>query len=221
MICYITVWNLLSPLPQLIDDIRRFGGTPVIIDNASTYPPLLEWLGRQDRVPIIRMAANYGPRAAWTLGLDQHERFVITDGDLDLSQIPDDALAVIAEGFSEDPAAHKVGFSLRIDDLPADGPLTAAVREWESRYWTQPLGNRYYRADIDTTFAMYDMRRPGNAYGPALRTAPPYAARHIPWYWTKDAVTGEIRYYLKALANAVGARTWSPRLVTLLDEEKI
>lgn len=218
MKCYITVWNLLSPLPQLVDDIRRFGCKPVIVDNASTYPPLLKWLDEQTTAPVVRMAENLGPRAAWTLGIQRQERYIVTDGDLDLSEIPDDAMDVLDAGFALDPSAHKVGFSLRIDDLPPDGVLTAAVREWEARYWTRPVGERYFRADIDTTFAMYDSRRPGNAYGPALRTAPPYTARHLPWYWTRETMTGEIRYYLKALNKAVGAGTWSPRLVSLLDE---
>lgn len=220
MNCYITVWNLLSPLPQLVDDIRRFGAKPIIVDNASTYPPLVEWLNRQTRIPVIRMAANYGPRAAWSLGIDKQECYIVTDGDLELSEIPDDALDVLIEGFSVAPSIHKVGFSLRIDDLPPGGPLTDAVRDWEARYWQRPIGNRYFDAEIDTTFAVYDSTRPGNAYGPALRTAPPYTARHLPWYWTQENLTGEIRYYLKALSQSVGARTWSPRLVSLLDEGK-
>ena len=219
--CFITSWNLLTPLIHLVEDVRRLGLKPVIVDNASTYPPLLAWLDQQKQVEVVRARQNHGPRVAWALGLVHAEkRCVVTDGDLELSEIPDDALDVLIEGFSVAPSIHKVGFSLRIDDLPPGGPLTDAVRDWEARYWQRPIGNRYFDAEIDTTFAVYDSTRPGNAYGPALRTAPPYTARHLPWYWTRDSINDELRFYLKTtLTERPSGISWSFRLAQVLLEE--
>jgi hypothetical protein len=67
------------------------------------------------------------------------------------------------------------------------------VIAWERQFWTIPAFGRFYRAPIDTTFALY---RPGLGHGPHhLRTAPPYEARHLPWYQNSQALTEEDRYY--------------------------
>ena len=53
-----------------------------------------------------------------------------------------------------------------------------------------------FRADIDTTFALYrplDRRRHGE--GRALRTGPPYVARHLPWYLDSSNLSAEDAYY--------------------------
>lgn len=223
--CFITSWNLLTPLIHLVEDVRRLGLKPVIVDNASTYPPLLAWLDQQKQVEVVRARQNHGPRVAWASGLVQAEHWcVVTDGDLDLSSVPDDALDILQEGFSLDKSVHKVGLSLTIGDLPLDAPLTHEIRQWEHAYWKKPIGQRrgvtFYEAPIDTTFALYDNQRPGNAYGPALRVGPPYTVRHLPWYWTRDAINEEIRFYLKAiLAQRPSGISWSLRLAQALLEE--
>jgi len=223
--CFITSWNLLTPLIHLVEDVRRLGLKPVIVDNASSYPPLLAWLDQQNQAEIVRARQNHGPRVAWALGLVQSEkRCIVTDGDLDLSLLPDDALDILQEGFSLDKSVHKVGLSLAIDDLPPDAHLTSEIRQWEQGYWSKAIGQRrgatFYEAPIDTTFALYDNRRPGSTYGPALRVGPPYMARHLPWYWTRDAINEEIRFYLKAiLAQRPSGISWSLRLAQALLEE--
>ncbi|HOV61689.1 MAG TPA: hypothetical protein PK349_11605 [Candidatus Hydrogenedentes bacterium] len=223
--CFITSWNLLTPLIHLVEDVRRLGLKPVIVDNASTYPPLLAWLDQQKQVEVVRARQNHGPRVAWALGLVHAEkRCVVTDGDLDLSSVPDDAIEILNEGFSLDKTAHKVGLSLAIGDLPAEAPLTSEIRQWEHAYWKKPTGQAkgvtFYEAPIDTTFALYDNRRPGSIYGPALRVGPPYMARHLPWYWTRDSINDELRFYLKTtLTERPSGISWSFRLAQVLLEE--
>lgn len=202
--CFVTCFNLLSPLPQLVSDIRRLGCRPVLVDNASTYPPLLEWLDHCG-AEVIRLDQNYGPWVAWSKGLIAgFDRFVITDSDLDLSGVPDDVLDVLEEGFREYPSAWKVGLSLEIDDLPP-GPIRDRVIEWEKRFWQDRVG-RYFIAPVDTTFALYDPKRfRGDWYTPALRADRPYTARHLPWYWTQ--ITAELSYYFRHIRP--GITRWS------------
>jgi hypothetical protein len=54
----------------------------------------------------------------------------------------------------------------------------------------------FYKAPIDTTFAMY---RPGLGHqnGNSLRSAPPYTARHLPWYQDFANLSEEDEYYVK------------------------
>ena len=88
----------------------------------------------------------------------------------------------------------KVGFGLRIDDLPNHFPLREDVQQWEGRFWREEVEPGVFHAEIDTTFAMY--RPPTRDAGErALRTGTPYVARHTPWYVDPAVLTDEDRYY--------------------------
>jgi hypothetical protein len=48
------------------------------------------------------------------------------------------------------------------------------------------------------------MYRPGVPHGPHhLRTAPPYEARHLPWYQNSDQLSPEDRYYTEHADNRI------------------
>ncbi len=160
----------------------------VIVDNASTYPPLLEWYATECPCRVNLLGHNAGPRGAWQGMLDHSgfDHYIVTDSDLDIDSVPLDVLDVLLEGFRRYPAFNgvptkKVGLSLRIDDIPDGYQFKQRVVSHESQFWTQKLDEQFYRADIDTTFAMYRVNPPWNGdYGPSLRTVPPYSARHCP-----------------------------------------
>lgn len=183
---FITVRDRLSPLRALVHWLERAGDADItLVDNDSSYPPLLEWLERCGH-RVLYTGANLGPRVAWLTGLVQRvgleSPYVVTDPDV----IPDDSCPLdlidhLSDTLSAHPDVDRVGPGLRIDDLPVEGEHTAAVRDWESQFWAQEVEPGLYAADIDTTFALY---RPGRRIpgAPALRTGPPYVARHLPWY---------------------------------------
>jgi len=164
---------------------------PIILDNASTYPPLLEWYkALPSGCNLIRMKVNYGPQAPWSAlprpalecGLPY---YCVTDSDLDLSGVPPDFFSMLRRGLESDRRLLKVGLGIRIDDLP-DTPLARRARDWEKPHFWNPEDRRgdFYLGAIDTSFAMY---RSGSGWGgtnphTALRTAPPYLVRHVPWY---------------------------------------
>lgn len=231
---FLIVYNLLTPLQQMVKDIWRMGGIPILIDNQSTYPPLLDWVNEvKDRDDLIyhRMEKNYGPRIVHTMASDKYSpdwqkiqevykeksgeelkrNFVfISDSDLDLSAIPDDGLQVLYKIAQTNMNSlgrryKKIGFSLRIDDLP-DTEAGRYTKQWESHFYQtkrQVAGYYAYEALLDTTFQIYmpQLRFTGTFFGPALRLAEPYIARHIPWYWTEESLNDEIRYYLSHLEH--------------------
>ena len=206
----IIVRDRLEPLQQLVNWLERAGlHDVVLVDNASTYTPLVAWL---DECPyrVVRLRHNLGHRAPWIAGViaevgyDRH--FVVTDPDV----VPDDACPLDAlDHFRALLDAHldvdKVGFGLRIDDLPAHYALGDDVRRWEAQFWTDAVAPGAYRAAIDTTFALY---RPGRWHrlDAALRTGAPYVARHLPWYANTANPTDEERYYHDHLDPSVN--TW-------------
>jgi hypothetical protein len=104
----------------------------------------------------------------------------------------------VFEVFENTLAAHKeidkVGFSLRIDDIPDHYQHCQAVVQWESQWWLDERFPGFYYSPIDTTFAMY---RPGEGHlnHRSLRAAPPYVARHMPWYEDSTQPNEELEYY--------------------------
>ena len=84
---------------------------------------------------------------------------------------------------------------LRIDDLPAHFALRDDVISWERQFWQVEVEPGVFRADTDTTFAMYRPLDRRHEMFRALRTGPPYVARHLPWYTDSSMPSAEETYY--------------------------
>jgi hypothetical protein len=96
----------------------------------------------------------------------------------------------------------KVGFSLKLDDLPDHYQLKESVLMWERQFYSIPLlnGNQLsYDAKIDTTFALYrpitSLKKFKKVFYKGIRTAYPYTARHLPWYKDLEKPTAEDIFY--------------------------
>jgi hypothetical protein len=207
---YINNFNRLTTtkkLAQYFDDVP--GTKVIIVDNGSTYQPLLDWY---DACPygIIKLNQNYGHQAPWRAGCCLwgythkmyygSDYYVVTDADLDLSKCPKDVLSILVHG-RKNNAVLKVGVSLEVNDIPDGYPGKSSVISWEKQYWVNKTSDpRFFRANVDTTFALYlitDMHAHVMATGPALRTDRPYTAMHTPWYVTKETITNEDRFVLQ------------------------
>jgi len=212
---YVNVFNRISTTRTLCDQIARLdNAVPVIIDNASTWEPLLDWYASDCPYEVVRLRENLGQHAPWLSGVisqDSAEVYGVTDCDLDIEGVPVDALARLSEPFSWQSARPvKSGLSLRIDDLP---PWQASVRQWESRWWRRVVpGGRFYFAAIDTTFALY---RGDTLHATCMsvanvlcvRSAAPYTARHVPWYLDGENLDEENANYF---ATANDSNSWRP-----------
>jgi hypothetical protein len=194
----INVRDRLSPLLLLLEWLEFVGQREIwLCDNASTYPPMVEFLNTTPH-RVVFTKFNLGHRAPWLSGLvpevGNRRYFVVTDPDVvPTEDCPTDALQFFKRSLQEHPEINKIGFSLKLDDLPDTFVHKQSVIEWERQFWTIPAFNEFYRAPIDTTFAMYP---PGLGHGPHhLRSAPPYEARHLPWYQNSAQPTEEDTYY--------------------------
>ncbi len=212
----------LTSTRAMVDYVRKLPEAHiVIIDNASTYPPLLRWYeSNPDNVQIIKLEKNTGPYAPWAIApaLMASNYYVVTDSDLDLSCVPVDVLEKLKSGLERFPAASKAGLSLEINDIPEKSPCHSRVQQWESNYWNTRASDDFFWAKIDTTFAMY---RPGSNFAGihnALRADRPYTARHLPWYLTPDTVTTEDVYVRDHAVHGRGWSTVSPLIPDPKDE---
>ena len=201
MLAVVNNFNLLDWPRAIAEWLARAPGLDVVIlDNASTYEPLLAWYDTRP-VEVIRLNRNVGCRAPWDTGLVEQrkgtEPYIVTDPDLDLSGIPSDWLDVLRRGIEYD-GITKCGFSLALADLPQDAPQWQWVVATQADCWlTFDRDPRYCLAGIDTTFAMYRnnaMRRPRTTN---LRAKPPYTARHLPWYLLPTQVPVDYQHFLR------------------------
>lgn len=197
----INVRDRVEPLKLLVEWLESVHQTDIwFCDNASTYPPLLEYLD-STKYHVVRNEINLGHRGPWLSGLvtelGEDSPFVVTDPDvIPVETCPSDALDYFYSALVEYPEIDKVGFSLLLEDIPTHYSHRDDVQLWESQFWKNIHPSGFYFAEIDTTFALY---RAGEHHqsNKALRSPLPYTARHFPWYQNSDAPTEEQIYYVE------------------------
>jgi len=217
---FILVRDRVTPLRALVGWLEERGFEELyLLDNDSAYPALLEYLDASPHT-VIRLGRNVGKHALW---FDRRYRrliarrpFVLTDPDVvPAAECPPDVLERFSSLLGRYVDVTKVGFGLRIDDLPDSYRFKREVLAWEGQFWSERLlvEPGVYRAPIDTTFALY--RRWASAPPPidALRTGSPYVARHTTWYVDSSAPGEEDAYYAARVqhgtADSPGTSSWS------------
>jgi hypothetical protein len=209
----INVFNQYTYLKNLIDKLSEDGFVNfIILDNASTYPPLLNYygtIGKSYKAIIIHYGENRGPHFFHMKGLYK------TFGSLPhLYTDPDVSYDILADNFvtelmiaSEKYSMFKVGPAL---ELPADNEIDNdmyciqsgkrySIKEWEAQFWTDQVELGYfYPGRIDTTFQLFNPKyfEIGTALIDGIRLAKPgFIFKHLPWYRDKKVPDAEWRYY--------------------------
>lgn len=200
-------FNQFFYLKLLIDFLKKHNyNNIVIIDNNSTYKPLLEYFDEIESMATIhRLKENYGHLVFWKVK-ELYEKYskgyyVVTDADINpIAECPNDFLGYFKKILDNDFKITKVGFSLKIDDIPASNANKEKILNWESRFWSNHTSDGDYIAAIDTTFALY---RPKYNYNEILflkgcRTKCPYTAKHGGWYIDSIKLTEEQKFYFES-----------------------
>jgi hypothetical protein len=230
---FICSYNRFEPLKSLISALTSRGYyNIVILDNGSTYQPLLDWYKTLDeRLSVYFCANNYGPEALdcvrqlepafWEKynHVILNEYHVYTDSDvIPVDEAPDsfiDDMVDLCKKYN----IPKLGLSLKIDDLPDSYVLKEKVVKHESSFFEREYivddKCKLFKAPVDTTFAV---NSPGLACGYsdyAYRAAGNYFARHAPWYFDSKNLPVDEIYYLK---HIVGPRPhWSNSLKEIIN----
>ena len=195
-------FNRLEMLKQLISALEQRGHhNIIIIDNQSTYPPLLDYY-KTTPYKVILLDNNYGYLALWKApGLFKQFKnhfYVYTDPDVVPDEgCPDDFMNRFLNVMKKYPSCQKVGFGIRIDDLPDCYKEKQQVIWWEKQHWDHPIEDNLFLARIDTTFALYrPFCKGGHSSHFVLRTGFPYVIQHLPWYQDSNHLTEEDSYYI-------------------------
>lgn len=184
----------------MLEKLKSYKGVGdiYILDNGSTYPPLLEWY---DTHPcnIVR-EKNLGFGGPWVSGLVEElncSYYVVTDSDMGLEDTPDDTLLYLLEKANQ-LQLNKIGLGLNWEIVKSSSMYYDRMQGHEKVRWqnSKVKNNVYLDVHIDTTFALY--KDSGYFIGGASTTFP-YVARHIPWELSREEYENneEFKYYIQ------------------------
>ena len=201
---FINSRDRVGTLQKLVEWLCTAGYRRVyILDNDSTYPPLLEYYRHLEKsgaaVEVLRLGKNMGHTALWDSGvlesLHVNTPYVYTDSDvIPTEECPHDILGDLLGILRKYPFLKKAGLALKTDDITYfDREKT---REDERGFYLHVLEKDLYFSTLDTTFALYRNYRHYNLYV-AARTTGKRTARHLPWYYDYGNLPEDERYYME------------------------
>ncbi|MBE8954575.1 MAG: tetratricopeptide repeat protein [Quinella sp. 2Q5] len=205
---FINARDRLGVMRRQIDWLLDAGYRKIfVLDNASTYPPLLEYyaaLETDRRVKIIRLEKNFGFKALWLSNILERLNiatpYVYTDPDVvPAEDCPKDFLKRLMEILGDNHEIRKVGLGLVWEDITFF--QSDRMKKIESDYYDgSRVGDELYFTQVDTTFALYANVR-HYSVRLAMRTAGDLRARHLPWYFDYDNLPDDERYYIAHAEN--------------------
>lgn len=205
-----TIFNRFSWGAEMCKKFDECGLEVIIINNNSTYKPCIEWL-KNCGYKVENMEQN---SHAWAFfETDLYKKypdrfFFLSDSDFDISTVPNDFPDHLMRGLEKTPPnIWKVGLSYEINDLP-DNEFTRQVIAHEKNFWPPVNEYGFYNAWIDIGVTLHDRTKKDHFFS-AWRSDRPYTCRHLPWYHTKENITNEHLYFMKANPSYYGwDRKW-------------
>ncbi len=192
--------NRYTYMLQLINWLEKNNYSNIIIlDNDSTYAPLLEYY-KTTKHKVIFLKQNVGYMALWQTPLFEEIKkgfYVYTDPDvIPNPSCPANVVYKLYTVLSKYNSIEKAGAALKISDLPDHYDKKKDVLEWESTHWQKQVENNVFDALVDTTFALYKPLAFGNAeMCKAYRVGGEYEFLHLPWYIDSNNLTEEEKFY--------------------------
>lgn len=204
--------NRLGPLTMLVESLRtRNYNNIIIIDNNSTYGPLLDWYKTCNIEIFTNNIVRDSPHTFAALAFEaKHPRFtpivqdyyVFTDPDVvPVEEAPDNFIDDMIEVCAEFKA-DKVGPSIKIDDLPEWSQVREMAYVCDGDAWTRPIPHHkfeLYRGAIDTGFAVHTPNAMPWYSENSIRMGGNHVARHIPYYYDTNNLPEDELYYITHL----------------------
>lgn len=214
------------PLKEQVEDLLNRKYTNIhIIDNDSTYEPLLDWFQtiKSDVNIYINTIVPNDNKSFLNLcyvGVEPFKQiisdwYIFNDNDIILDgSVPNE----FVEGMiyvSEKYDIQKVGMSIKIDDIDLQYDLNKWVYDYESTYWTngvydENLKTELYPHPIDTTFALHKPNVSPTWNNNSLRMGTPYIVKHAPFYYDPNNLPEDEIYYLKHMNKETS--NWSSKV---------
>lgn len=171
----------------------------ILVDNDSAYPPIVQYLEKTS-YQVIKTKKNIGHTVVWKEGIAKTlfpgQFYIVNDPDvIPDKDCPKDAIRYFYSLHKKYKGYQKVGFGLKINDLPGKYKLKEQVLDWEQQFWKTPLEDNVFDAAVDTTFALYKPYTDFYMLHPSIRTGGPYVAKHLAWYVDSEKISEEEAFY--------------------------
>lgn len=205
-------FNQLTYLRNLVNWWRWYApDAPIyVLDNASTYPPLLEYYEADDGLDV-RLCAENACAANLRVFLDevihpQYSHYVVSDADISPHPATPMNFLEILRHIVDDMGYHHAGLGLITDDLPHWSIDRENTIKNESQARSTPITVKYageehqgFKAAIDTTFCLFRTSN-GGWYAPMTvkdwgNSARIFDAFHLPWYLDPARINPEMDNY--------------------------
>jgi hypothetical protein len=218
---FILAKDRLTVLMEAIRSFHQYIKTPfeiVIHDENSTFPATVNFLkGLESQGVKVYWHQDFKngtfedtmdrlrQTIATHMKTSKAKAYIVTDPDIGLDAVSGDILFAYYEMLIN-LDLMVVGSAMRWDDWP---PEIRKIR-FELRFAKEKIHTYLYEHrpvpyiffDVDTTFAMYKRETIfGRMLTPAVRVFPPFAARHLDFYWTKERMPEDMVYYLEKVKN--------------------
>lgn len=192
----IIAYNNLTFVQNFINQISHLPNPIIIVDNNSSYKPLLQYYETlkksNKKVEIKNLTTNYGHGVYYIRKDLFPEVYILSDPDLELNKKMPTNVSEILYNLSEKYKKFKVGLCLDISDsnlfLPTNnynGAPNMSIEKWEKQFWEKKLNDpnyELYDAAIDTTFTLVNWKYFKNNVYEAIRIGNQFTAKHLPWY---------------------------------------
>src|ERR1700741_1141203 len=150
--------NRYTFLKMMIDQLTGFGYRNIyVLDNDSTYPPLLEYY-RRIPANVIFLKANVGYKALWETNVFEQFKngfYVYSDPDILMQEdCPKDFVYHLYQYLMKYSGKEKAGVALKIDDLPFHYNHREEAIKNERVFWEKELEPNVYDEPVDTPLAL-------------------------------------------------------------------
>jgi hypothetical protein len=198
--------NRLTTTKNMVEHLLNLNKNQeiIILDNDSTYDPLIKWYKEIEDKIDIRYLKNEGHLAIWSTGIYKElgDYFIYTDSDLELNPNMPDNYQIFMYNLLKKYEINKVALSIKINDLPDHYRYKHQVIRNEGRWWLEEVEQDIYKADTDTTFSL--MKNIGDNMYKSLRIAKSdFICKHIPFYIDLENLDEEEKYYIENIGERV------------------
>ena len=212
----IIAYNLVTYVRMMVNQLKQYTNDIIVVDNCSTFPPLLEFYQNEFKGSLLRRVRNEGH---WVAGSPPIQSvlprwYILTDPDIKLPPTMPPNWVDTWQKIAERDNVYKIGCALdctgamiRTDVLHMGKTIT----QWEAAFWATKVTeeenkeeeeegknhNVIYAAMIDTTFCL--MNRGSTDIKKQYRMAGACTAKHLPWYWgwNEQLMPGEYDAYIR------------------------
>lgn len=213
-------YNRLLYLKELVEYFLNIGEEYIyILDNASTYQPLLDWfltIEKNSNVKVFRSDENYGHTIYWNISFYKNisdcKYCIITDNDIMPYKNFEYGWKENWINVLEKYNAQKVGSAISIDDIPDTYFLKNKVIKHESQYWKNKIDENCFSNKIDTTLCLQKIDTKHTIRN-SIRMSN-YLIKHRPWYIDLNNLSEEDLYYYNTIKTSTH---WSRQLKSSIE----